>query len=330
MRYLLQFPAGATALVRRALAADCADARVRHADDSALVFDSATRLRTADRLGYAKNAFLVHAATPRRALPAALASLAAALPRVRPSGDDRGRGFRLRYHLDGRLVAVERRAGRALEAAVARATGLRLARRGGGHEYWVVGRRGWPLLYLAERLPRRETGPPAPGALSPELSTLLVAASEPAPRDVFLDPFAGSGALVAVRLRTPAHRVIYNDLHPPRRLPATLADHGRVVLHTEDARSLPSIRTGSVDAIVTDPPWGEHDRDLGDYAAFAGALSTSFARVLRPATGRAVVLVNRRHETTLATALTAASLAVLDRYPLLVNGHPASALRARR
>ena len=329
MRYLLQFPAGATALVRRALAADCADARVRHADDSALVFDSATRLRTADRLGYARNAFVVHAATPRRALPAALASLAAALPRIRP-GDSTGGGFRVMYHVDGRLVPVERRAGRAVETAVARATGLRLARRGGGHEFWVVGRRGCPVLYLAERLPRRETGPPPRGALSPGLSTLLVAASEPASGDVFLDPFAGSGALVAVRLRTPAHRVIYNDLHPPQRLPATLTGHGRVVLHTEDALSLPSIRAGSVDAIVTDPPWGEHDRTLGDYATFATALSTSFARVLRSTTGRAVVLVTRRHETTVATALTAASLPVLDRYPLLVNGHPASALLAHR
>jgi hypothetical protein len=156
------------------------------------------------------------------------------------------------------------------------------------------------VLYLAERLPRRETGPPR-GALSPELSTLLVAASEPASHDVFLDPFAGSGALVAVRLRSPTHRVVYNDPHPPRRLPATLAGRGRLVLHTEDALSLPSIRAGSVNAIVTDPPWGEHDRNLGDYAAFAAALSASFARVLRPATGRAVVLVTRRHETTLAT-----------------------------
>jgi 23S rRNA G2445 N2-methylase RlmL len=150
---------------------------------------------------------------------------------------------------------------------------------------------------------------------------------------VFLDPFAGSGALVAARLRTPAHRVIYNDLHPPEPrtgLLAGLTGRGRLELHAEDALALPSLPAGTVDAIVTDPPWGEHDRDLGDYGVFAAAMSASFARVLRPATGRAVVLVTRRQETAVAAALTAASLTVLDRFPLLVNGHPAAALRAHR
>ena len=49
------------------------------------------------------------------------------------------------------------------------------------------------------------------GSLSPELSRLLVRMSKPQGGDVFLDPFAGSGALCRARAEWPARRVIGVD-----------------------------------------------------------------------------------------------------------------------
>lgn len=322
MRYVIHSPAGLSELVVDIAARELADARVRHVDDSALVLDTGRRIRSADDVPYAKNVFLVHAQTRRGSLGASVAALAGALPPLRVG---RPHGFRLMAHLDGRLVSLEQRPRRALERAVARATGLTVTPRGSCLEFWVIGRRELPVLYLAERLPGRGGADRACGALSAELSALLVAAGSPRPDDVFLDPFAGSGALVRARLRTPCREVVYNDLDPA---PHRAAFPRRVRVLAEDARTLPSVATGTVDAVVTDPPWGEHG-GVGDYRDFAAGMTASLGRVLRPGHGRAVVLVNRRNEAVLTEALDAAGLVVDGSYRLLVNGHPATAVRAR-
>lgn len=62
----------------------------------------------------------------------------------------------------------------------------------------------------------------------------------------------------------------------------------------EDALTLRSITDGSVDVIVTDPPWGEYDQLKMPLSDFCAALAASFDRVLNPVTGRFVILVARR------------------------------------
>lgn len=331
MRYLIQFPAGATALVERAVLSDFANAKIEYGDESALVFESSTLLQTAHPVPYAKNVFVIRAETPRKsALAASVSRLAMAIPHLR--GPQNQQGFRLMYHIDGQLESCEPKARQALERAVASASGLRLTPRGQCQEFWVIGRRESLVLYFAQRL--RDDDPPtrARGALSAELSALLVAASEPSSSDVFIDPFAGSGALVQARLRTPAKSVIYNDLALSKFRPefaAALARNRKVVLLAEDSLELPSIKTGSVNVVVTDPPWGEHDREIDDYGQFAGLMAASLARILDPTSGRAVVLINRRNEAILAKALIKSGLEIYDTTPILVNGHPATAVRAQ-
>ena len=104
----------------------------------------------------------------------------------------------------------------------------------------------------------------AEGSVSVELAAMLVAASRPAAADVFLDPFAGSGSLVAARLQYPAKQLWYSDLHL-REHRADLDDlvrSKRVRLIAEDALTLPSFADRLLDMVVTDPPWGEYE-DLG-------------------------------------------------------------------
>lgn len=330
MRYLIQFPAGTTPLVERAVQEDFANVKIEYGDDSALVFESSTRIKKADAVPYAKNVFVIHSRTPRRnSLASGVKRIASELrdlrvPRTPP-------GFRLMYHIDGQLQSCEPGARQALERAVASASGLRLTPRGQCQEFWVIGRRESQDLYFAQRLQSAESRPRAKGALSVELSALLVAASLPSPNEVFLDPFAGSGALVLSRTRTPAKSIIYNDLalrEHRTAFPPALSRNRNVLLLSEDALELPSIETGSVDVVVTDPPWGEHDEEVGDYGKFSQRVAASLARVLIPEAGRAVVLVNRRNEDVLADALEANGFEVFDGTQILVNGHPATAIRA--
>lgn len=157
---------------------------------------------------------------------------------------------------------------------------------------------------------------------------LLVAGSGPTPSDVFLDPFAGSGAIVRARLRWPARKVIYNDIQlaAHRADVRGLATQGCVALD-EDALVLPSVASGSVDAIVTDPPWGEYGDGFRDYSKFASDMAASLTRVLDRAHGRAVLLVNRRNTAVVEEAFSRAGLRLDAPVEILVNGHPATVVR---
>lgn len=340
MRYLIQFPAGLGPLVSRALAQRVADYDQTYADDSALVFDTSTQLTSADEVEVAKNVFVVWASAPRpariarRALGHAVTRLAGAVPpEIRPKHPDRA-GFRTMVQIDGQLTPIDREVRARLESALAARTGQRVQTRGGNTEYWVLGRSDLPELLLLQRLPRRDKAAKGPkaGALSVELATALVLASDPQPDDVFCDPFGGSGALVLARSLRPARALLYGDrdLEATRAtLPDALTSHRAVRLFGDDAFALPSLGDASVDAVVTDPPWGEHEPLDRPYPEFAAALAGGLARVLVD-DGRLVVLVNRSNSGALTEALGEAELAVTDSLDILVNGHPASVLVARR
>jgi len=159
------------------------------------------------------------------------------------------------------------------------------------------------------------------------LSSMLVLASEPRPEDTFLDPFAGSGSFVVARLSLPAREVVYSDLDLADHrelLPGEALRDRRLRLLDEDAMDLPSVPDGSVDAVVTDPPWGEHEELPVPYEEFARTTGLSLARVLNPAKGRYVLLCARRGAPAFEAALTEAGLAVRQTHEILVNGHPAT------
>ncbi len=334
MRYFVQFTAGTGGLVRDALAARLDRLRVAYADDSAMILESTTAPAAVAAVPFLKNAFVVVAATERRDLAKSVARLSQGLRRDQfPSLPERSDRFRLMAHLDGGLVPIEPRARAGLERVVTRHTGARVEPRGMGQEYWVIGRQDLPELLFGARLPKRPRKPTAKGAIAYELAAMLVAASQPTPDDRFLDPFGGSGALVAARAELPSRSLAYSDIELEqhrRTLTAQLPARARVRLLAEDALRLPSFPDGTVDVIVTDPPWGEHEDLDGPFGEFARATGESFARTLHPVNGRYVLLINRRNAETMHDALTAAGLPPTAEHPILVNGHPATVLIGRR
>jgi 23S rRNA G2445 N2-methylase RlmL len=96
-----------------------------------------------------------------------------------------------------------------------------------------------------------------PGALRPPVAHGLVWLSEPQADETFLDPFCGSGTILAERAAYPASRLIGGD-RSAEALAAARANLGwaaHLTLEAWDARRLP-LESRSVDKVVTNLPFG--------------------------------------------------------------------------
>lgn len=329
---MLLHGAGLGDLVDASVTQDLKATRV-YADDSAMMIDTAAGPSKIAGLGYLKNAYRVIGSVPRRgALQRSLDELARRTSGWQLPG---GKGlFRVMFSEDGQLASVPPRARARLEESITRRTRGTVNRRGGrGEEYWVLTRRDLDEVLFTTRINLPKGAQQAPGALRPDLANLLVGAAGQRASDVFLDPFGGSGALVAARLSSPVKQAIYSDLRyggrsGPRVDPA-LQRARQVTLLGEDARRLPSVPDHGVDVIVTDPPWGEFE-DLGaDYEDFIDEVLTSFGRVLT-IDGRLVMITARRLVGATLRHWGIHRLAVDSTHDVLVNGHPATVIIGRR
>lgn len=337
MKVFLQHSAGLGELVQDGLRSDLR-AKIIFADDSAVMINTDAPVGRIAGLPYITNAFVVIATTQRRrAIEQAVDDLARHAQRWDRS--DRvppGKPFRIMYSDEGRLVGVKGRSRSALESAVARFVRGRLDPRGGsGNEYWVITRRDHHQALLARRITKRRSGEVAKGALRPDLAALLINAGRVGRADVLLDPFGGSGALIAAALRGAVKQAIYSDLHHSTRdVDRVLQRSDKVIMLREDARRLPSVDDHAVDVVVTDPPWNEYERAGGDseddndddyYAAFIAEALGSLRRVLKD-NGRLVMLTARSSAADVARQWPEHGFTVRRSIDILVNGHPATVL----
>lgn len=328
--YFIQFVAGTQGLVHASLAAKLEGFHRLYDDDSAMLFTSETGITTAAQLPFAKNVFIVLATTPRNTLDRSVRHLTTqvrttAFPPIKGAGA----GFRMMFHIDGTLASIDRAVRANLEREIAARTRSRVESRGSCLEYWVIGRKDLGEMLLCARLPKAKRPDRAKGALSYELSEMLVAASQPRAGETFLDPFAGSGALVQARLGSPAKAIMYADTALATfrdALPRAVRSDRRVHLLADDATHLSSIGNGEIDVIVTDPPWGEFEQVDIPYTAFVDDVAASFNRVLNQRTGRFVILSSRRNANIFAAALTRSGFTIWSAPGILVNGHPATVL----
>jgi predicted RNA methylase len=332
VKVLCMHAAGLGELVAASLTADL-NGRVLYADDSAVMISTKAPAEHVGRLTYVKNSFEVIGAVPRRRdLRQAVDAISREIGRWKLPG---GRGpYRLMFSQDGQLVGVPGDVRSRLTTAIGRATGGRFTPRGGGEEYWTITRRDLEQVLFCRRTPRRQRRQPAKGSLAPDVAEVVVhAAGRPRASDVILDPFAGSGALIAARAQQPHRQLICSDQgyrDGTVRLLPELAGRDGVRKLTEDARALDSVSDDSVDVVITDPPWGEYD-ESGTPAAGSVIVDALAAirRVLRPG-GTLAMLVARRLADDVEKHWVQHELRVDRSYQLLVNGHPATLLVGRR
>ncbi|MDR0376748.1 MAG: methyltransferase [Spirochaetaceae bacterium] len=264
------------------------------------------------------------------------------------------RSFRIVCSRENTLAAVDEQVRRDTERYIAAQSGMAPHRSRPDTEFWFLCRREGFSVFM-KRLTRRGSFEKTlhPGELPPPLAYLLCRLSGPKPGDVAADPFCGYGAIPAERLRRfPVSRFYASDrdggaVEYARKKLAGDAG-GRCIFRQADVYSLPSLLPPeSLDAIITDPPWGLYTDIKGPGPAQRSGGPTArvpvppipiqrfyediveiFAELLKPG-GRAVVLTARRPELADAAARTG-KFEIGDAIPILLSGKKASVFVLRK
>ncbi len=271
----------------------------------------------------ATNVFAVIADVPRTAIDREVNSLRERLPTTPRSSLPRRGTLRLRIHDDGQFASTISPETVALENALGSWSQLGVSRRGASLEVWLIRRSRMRSSLLATRL---SGGRPhlARGRLRPEICAALARVEPLTAAELVLDPFAGSGAIGAACLEAGAKSVWLNDLDAKV---ARWAERQGMRWTNADFHKL-RVATESIDAIVTDPPWGRYWRvkhGVENLYRDLGGVAKSW---LRP--GGALVLLTGAPDTAVELMLDAGKLRRELVLPVLVNGSKAKVLRARK
>lgn len=239
-----------------------------------------------------------------------------------------GRTFRLMVQQGNQLIGIPKDVTRQVHEAITSQTGMTHAPLKSDIEIWIIIRtEGY--AYLCIKLPSHQPNP-AKGELQPHLAHTLVRFSEPTPEDVFLDPFCGSGALPQARKSLP-YRHIYavdSDQDAVGKTVNRLKHQPNTTVFKADSRHLKTLKAGSINRIVTDPPWGIFNMKEGDFEKFYSAMLREMSRVLASG-GISIVLTARTSE--FATAFEQVeSFEMIQSISTLVNGKKATAYKFRK
>ena len=189
-------------------------------------------------------------------------------------------------------------------------------------EFWLM-LRSDKAGYLLQRITKTHRQVLAAGELEAHVAIMLARASDPKPGQIFIDPFAGRGAIPLARAKIAKYRGIF----------AMDDDSGAINALRSKVRA---IRNGRIqksffvkkgdffknafhkyyaDAIATDPPWGLY-RKVDDN--FYAAMMTEFGRLMKPG-GRLVVLVAREIDLPPSPRL-----CFVESFPVLIHGEKAT------
>ncbi len=234
------------------------------------------------------------------------------------------KSFRLVISRENRLISVENGLRQRMEKKLGKATGLRVDRSRPDTEFWVLSRREG-FCYFLRRLSRHRAYDKLlnPGELHPELAYLMCWLSSPKYTDVALDPFCGYGSIPAQRCRRFPYTKVYAFDHSEKTLDKAReklpTKPGAVLVENRDALRLDqALDRASVDAVITDPPWGLYeDVGMGLEEFYRLALG-QIDFVLKPG-GRLVLLTAGKQELERA-AKAWPQLALKAQYHILVSG----------
>ena len=232
--------------------------------------------------------------------------------------------FRLVTSRQNKLVSVDAALRDKLEKQLAKRSGLRVNRSRPDTEFWVLSR-SEGVAYFLQRLSKHMAYDKLldPGELHPELAYMMCWLTSPKYTDTVLDPFCGYGAIPLQRSkRFPFEKLYAFDIadKPLARTREKLPrKNPKIVVERHDALELDSVLPPeSVDAVITDPPWGVFQEVGMELEEFYRRMLLQFKIVLKP--GGRLVLLTAGEEALSAALQTVPEFLLRQEYHILVSG----------
>ncbi len=239
--------------------------------------------------------------------------------------------FRIVTSEENHMVSVTQALISQLEERLSHRSHLKPNRRMPQNEFWFLTRsEGYSLIGVRLTKNSFNASELQKGELSPEIAHQLCFLSEPQKTDVVLDPFAGSGAIPTERTNTKYTEIIAIEKDPT--LVTSLKEavtvmNKKITIAQGDATNLNTIKSASIDKIITDPPWGEFDQTINIPKLYE-KMFTEFIRVIKP-NGIIILLTGQKDETDQIIHHFKDKLKVESRYDILISGKKARIYKLR-
>ncbi len=327
-RFFGTFLSGAEEIVEGMLRERLEDVRILALPDGAVEFETAVPYSDLNLFCF-NNLFLVLCEETAPAGEEGLNGWARRVLSLKTDWDAAGKNsgkiktFRLVVSQENKLVSLETSLRGRLEKRLSQASGLRVDRSRPDTEFWLLSRREGNRYFL-KRLSRHTAYDKLldPGELHPELAYMMCWLTSPKHTDIVLDPFCGHGAIPLQRCKRFPYREILafdKDEKVLARARQKLPKRPELRLEARDAFELRKLLpAGSVDAVITDPPWGFYG-DVGmEIPEFYRRLLPELSFLLKSG-GRLVLLTAAKEE--FLSALSACPELLLEKsYRVLVSG----------
>ena len=328
--YYSTFIPGLLQPVEEALRSALPDSRIVLPLDGLIVYETDAKVEAIRKLPFVTNTFYIlkrFAGLDAQALPGMAMNI---LDDPDSSFDTpvaftRRNTFRIVTSVANQLVALDNDILQRLEQRVTERIGIQPHRSKPDFEFWLAQRsEGYGFFSLRLSHHKAYDKTLQKGELRPELANILCRLSEPSAKELFLDPFCGSGAIPIQRARmSPAGLVLASDIDVQKvsdlkaRVKA-LDLTKRIVVRAGDALDLARYEAGSIHKIVTDPPWGHFAQLSSSITDFYGRMMGEFVRVTRE--GGLIVVLTAETE---ALENSLGRLTMVKKFNILLSGKKA-------
>lgn len=192
------------------------------------------------------------------------------------------KSFRIVYSKENEFTKLDTAALKKIESLIFKTLHLKVSRDNPETEFWIL-KRSEGLKLFGLRITKRESNLEK-GKLRPELANILCELSDPTSADVFLDPFAGSGAIVFERTNMAKFQKIFAGENNKNVYQVLINKTKRlnvpIIVGKWNATKLGALSDQSVNKIVTDPPWGQYDNTINIEELYNKAM-LEFYRILK-------------------------------------------------